>query len=291
MKIGVSSYSFSKLVKKGIMKPVEVVSKAKDMGFDIIEFSGLPVPEGETALSFAPRLKEICDEAGIDIGNYTIGADFLNCTGGDWKAEAERLKNEVKVAKILGAPGMRHDCTRGYATGSKREKGFDNALPVLINGCREVTEFATDLGVKTMVENHGQFCQDSDRVEKLVNGVNHPNFGVLLDIGNFLCADENPEKAVGRLIPYTFHVHAKDFFVKSGMLPDPGQGWFFTRGGNYLRGTIIGHGNAPILQCLKIMKKAGYNGTLSIEFEGIEDPIEGISIGLANLRRYVDSLQ
>ena len=35
------------------------------------------------------------------------------------------------------------------------------------------------------------------------------------------------------------------------------------------------------------MKGAGYDGYVSIEFEGMEDCIQGISIGLANLKRYV----
>ena len=77
-----------------------------------------------------------------------------------------------------------------------------------------VDEFAADLGIKTMVENHGYFCQDSERVEKLMNAVNHPNFGALVDMGNFLCADEDPARAVGRMAPYAFHCHAKDFHVK-----------------------------------------------------------------------------
>ena len=51
---------------------------------------------------------------------------------------------------------------------------------------------------------------------------------------------------------------------------------------------IIGHGDVPIAQCLGIMKRAGYDGVLSIEFEGLEDPIRGLEIGLENLRRYVD---
>jgi sugar phosphate isomerase/epimerase len=288
MKIGLSSYSFSKLLRKGLMKPIEVVSEAKNMGFDIIEFAGLPAHDAETPLTFALRLKEICEATGIEIGNYSIGADFLNCPDGDWKAETDRLKEEVRVAKALSASGMRHDCSRGFPVGYTGSKGFDNALPVLINACREVTEFASDLGVKTMVENHGFFCQDSERVEKLINGVNHPNFGALVDIGNFLCVDESPEKAVGRLMPYAFHVHAKDFFVKSGMMPAPGQGWFSSRGGNYLRGTLIGHGDVPVTQCLQIMKKAKYNGTISIEFEGMEDPIEGIAICLNNLRSFIN---
>ncbi len=186
------------------------------MGFDVVEFSVLKLPAGETPLSFAPKLRELCDRAGIAAANYTIGADFLNGSKGDWKAEAERLKDEVRVAKILGAPGMRHDATYGYAPAHKGPRGFDDALPVLAKGCRAVTEFAADLGIRTMIENHGFFAQDSSRVERLMNAVNHPNFGWLVDMGNFLCVDEDPAQALGRAMPYAFHVHAKDFHVKSG---------------------------------------------------------------------------
>lgn len=287
MKIGVSSYSFSKLVNAGAVTQFDVIAKAKEMGFDIIEFAGLNIPEGESAESFSGRIREECGRVGIEIGNYTIGADFINGSGGDWKAEVERLKGEVKIASILGAPGMRHDATWGFKPGHSGPGGFEDALPTLILGCRAVTEFAADLGIKTMVENHGYFCQDSARVEKLVNGVNNPNFGLLIDMGNFLCADENPAKAVGRLLPYAFHIHVKDFHIKPGTLPNPGTGWFLSRGGNYLRGAIIGHGDVPVVQCLKLIKNANYGGTLSIEFEGIEDPLTGISIGFQNLKNYL----
>lgn len=62
-----------------------------------------------------------------------------------------------------------------------------------------MTAYAAEKGIKTAVENHGTFCQDSDRVELLVNTVAHDNFGLLVDMGNFLCADENPAAAVGAL--------------------------------------------------------------------------------------------
>jgi sugar phosphate isomerase/epimerase len=182
---------------------------------------------------------------------------------------------------------MRHDATGGFPAGQKGPKGFDDAVPVLAQGCRAVTEFAAEQGIKTMVENHGFFCQDSARVEKLANAVNHPNFGILIDMGNFLCADEDPAEAVGRLMPYAVHCHAKDFHVKPGTAPNPGQGWFQSRAGNYLRGSIIGHGDVPVTQCLRLMKKGGYDGVLSIEFEGMEDPLQGIAVGLENLQRFV----
>lgn len=286
MKIGVSSYSFSKAVNSGVLTQFDVVSKAKEMGFEIIEFAGLIVPEGETAESYAERIKEECARVGIEMGNYTIGADFINGSDGNLEAEIDRLKGEVKIAKILGAPGMRHDATAGFKSGYVGPKSFEDALPILVKGCRAITEYAQDFGIRTMVENHGFFCQDSERVEKLVNGVNHKNFGILVDMGNFLCADEDPFKAVGRLAPYAFHVHAKDFHTKPGTSPNPGEGWFFSRGGNYLRGSIIGHGDVPVVQCLRILKNAGYNGAVSIEFEGMEDSFTGISVGLQNLKNY-----
>ena len=291
MKLGVSSYSFSRLVGNKTLKQIDVIAKAKEMGFDAIEFSTIAVPEGQTLPAFAKALKSESDRVGLPIVNYTIGADFLNGSNGNLQAEIERVKQEVDVANILGVKGMRHDATGGFAAAHKGARGFDDALPALVKGCRGVTEYAATLGIKTMVENHGFFCQDSERVEKLINGVNHPNFGALVDVGNFLCADEDPGKAVGRLMPYAFHCHAKDFHVKPGTAFNPGLGWFLSRGGNYLRGAIIGHGDVPLVQCLRIIKRAGYDGVLSIEFEGMEDVLLGSATGLANLRRLVEEVK
>lgn len=288
MQLGVSSYSFS----RAGFDVFQIIAKVKELGFDVIEFAGLPKPPaGEAPLDFAKRVKDACDEAGLKVANYTIGADFLTGSGGDWQAEAKRLQEEVRVAHVLGCKGMRHDAAWGFPEGKVGARGFDDALPILAKGCRAVTEFAADLGIRTMVENHGYFAQDSDRVEKLVNAVGHPNFGVLVDIGNFLCVDEDPAQAVGKLLPYVFHVHVKDFHYKSGREPDPGEGWFPTRAGNYLRGAIVGHGAVPVAQCLRLLKAHRYDGVLSIEFEGLEDPVMGVRIGLSNLRRYLKGLE
>ncbi|NLP45774.1 MAG: sugar phosphate isomerase/epimerase, partial [Epulopiscium sp.] len=73
----------------------------------------------------------------------------------------------------------------------------------------------------------------------------------------------------------------------SGNEPNPGQGWFQTRAGNYLKGAIIGHGEVPIVQCLNIVKNAGYKDTISIEYEGMEEAEIGIVIGLQNLKKYL----
>ena len=183
---------------------------------------------------------------------------------------------------------MRHDASYGFPADHTGLKSFDIALPRLRDACLEITEHAAEAGVKTMVENHGRFCQDSQRVEKLVVAVHHPNFGVLIDIGNFVCVDEDNSVAVGRLGPYALHCHVKDFHLKPGTDPFPGAGWHVSRGGNFWRGAIVGHGDVPLLSCIRILKQSGYQGVLAIEFEGMEDVLTGISLGQANLRKLID---
>lgn len=281
MKIGVSSYSYSRLVGSGNIRQIDVISKAKEAGFDVIEFSTISVPQGKTLNEYARELRDEAERVGIPIANYTIGADFVNGCGGDLRAEVERLKGEVDIAEILGAPGMRHDITYNMPRG--RFATFDDAIAAIAPAVREVSEYAASKGIRTMTENHGFISQDSTRVERLVSAVGHPNFGVLIDIGNFSCADEDQAVAVGRLAPLAFHVHAKDFHIKSGNGVNPGEGWFMSRGGNFLRGAIIGHGDVPLLQALRALKRTGYDGVLSVEFEGMEDPETGIRIGRDNL--------
>ena len=87
----------------------------------------------------------------------------------------------AQIAEILGVPGMRHDASSGWPADHVGPQSFAAALPRLAEGCRAVTGYAQAKGIKTMVENHGFFCQESQRVEQLVTAVEHANFGVLVD--------------------------------------------------------------------------------------------------------------
>ena len=281
MKISVSSYSFNKLLSSNEMTQFDCISKAKEIGFDAIEFVDILAPDCVSKEKYAAILSKECKRLEIPISSFTFGADFLTGSGGNTYLEIERVKKMVDIAGILGANLIRHDATTGDG------RSFDTILPIIADACREVTIYAATKGIKTTVENHGYFCQDSDRVEKLYNAVGNANFGLLADMGNFLCADEAPEKAFGKVAPYTFYAHAKDFHVKSAMLPDPGDGFFRSRSGNYLRGAIIGHGDVPVLHCIRALKNAKFDGYIAIEFEGMEETISAITIGFNNLKRYI----
>lgn len=280
MKYSVSSYSYSALVNSGEYTELGLIALAKEMGFDGIEFAEIHPEEGYTPFEWAEKLRWEAEKHEIEIVAYAIGADLVNNTD----AEIARLKNEIDVCAALGCKLMRHDAGWGYAKEGRCQRGFNNALPDIIRGYKAVTEYAKTKGIRTCIENHGLFCQDSVRVEAIINGVSDSNFGALVDIGNFLCADENPAVAVGNVAPYAFHVHCKDFHFKSGSDYIPPNGFFMTRGGNFLRGAIIGHGVVPVKQCLKILKNAGYNGYLTVEFEGMEYAKTGVQSGLNTLK-------
>jgi len=285
MKTCVTTYSYHHYFDDNQLGYLGVIDKTKEIGFDGIEFIGRPNLEARPET--AKEIKERCAEVGLEVVSYTVGADFINGSNGDLKDEIARLCKIIDYAAELGAPRLRHDATGGFKDGRTCCRGYDDALPRLIQGCREVTKYAEQKGIKTMTENHGGFSQDANRVEKLINGVASPNFGALVDIGNFMCADEDPNVSVGIMAPYAFHVHAKDFYWKSGNEINPGAGWFRTRAGNYLRGSIIGHGAARAYQSLQILKRSGYDGYVSVEFEGAEDPLVGIQMGLDNIKRFI----
>ena len=40
-------------------------------------------------------------------------------------------------------------------------------------------------------------------------------------------------------------------------------------------------------RCLDVLKKAGYDGYITVEYEGMEPALEGIAAGLENLKRYL----
>jgi len=71
----------------------------------------------------------------------------------------------------------------------------------------------------------------------------------------------------------------------------PSVGWFATPTPIALRGAIAGHGVLDLPAQLKLLKKAGYDGYLSLEFEGMEEPTKAIRLGLDYLRGVLNSLK
>jgi len=285
MKVGLSTYSLSHAIREGKMDVLGAIRWIADNGGEQVELS----PAGYT-LTGNPKLVEaVVQQAatcGIAISCYTIGANFIKPTATEFRAEIERIKGEVDIGAALGVKRMRHDAgSRPPAETSVAN--FEADLPLLIEACREIADHAAQYGITTSVENHGFHVQNSERVQRLILGVDRPNFRTTLDVGNFLCADEDPVAAVTNNLPFASHVHFKDFYVRDA---DPGEGWFRSRRGRFLRGAIVGQGDVPVGEIIGLIRKSGYDGFISIEFEGMEDCQKGSRIGMQNVRRLWDAV-
>ena len=282
MKLGVSSYSFSKHLAATGCGYIAICDIAKEIGFEGIEFINLKNEkwgENDDEFVIAEKIRAHCKEIGLEIIAYTVGANLL---AEDIESEMAKLKHCVDIAKALGAPIMRHDVAYKLS-----DIGCEEAIVKIAPYINEITEYAKTKGIKTCTENHGFVFQAPEIVKALIDAVNNPNYGWLCDMGNFLCVDAEPLRSVEIAAPYAFHVHAKDFLFKSKDEEKPSGFSITTTGGNYIRGTVAGHGVVPIKNCIDTLRKSGYDGWLSLEFEGAEENIEAIKNGYANLKNYV----
>ena len=245
-KIGISSYCLAGPLEKGEMDLLEVMQWAKDSGAEHVEL----VPIGYTLLDnedLCRRVLEKSRELSLPLSNYAISADVLKRDPEERRAEIRRIQAHVEVA-----------------------------------------DYAARYGITTMVENHGFFVNGSDRIIRLVEAVNRPNFKMCLDTGNLLCMDEPPETSIWKCMPYAAMIHIKDFYVRkkeqlsglNGPFDCKAEGWFESLGGRMLRGAVLGQGDIDTAAVVEAIRDGGYEGCVSLEFEGIEDSRRGTYTGL-----------
>ena len=277
MKIGVSSYSFIKYLVDGKMDLKDVIKKAKEIGFEAIEFIGFE--DEKFSLDFAKEIKEEADKNNIEISAYVIGADLLK-ENEELSKEISTIKKHIDIAECLGTKLFRYDVVKMLP----RLMSFEMALEKVVDSMREIADYAMDKGIMTMIENHGRVFQDGYRMEKIYNRVNHPNFSLLVDVGNFACVDDDSVKCVSRRANLASHVHVKDFIIKPFEIGQKEDDCFVTRGANRLYGTTPGDGDIKSVQCIEILKKSGYDGYIDVEYEGSEDCIIALEKALKYLK-------
>lgn len=275
MKIGLSSYSLSRAISAGEMNILDAIRWIAENGGEHME-----VVPGAFAIENAndPIIKDIrstAKECGIELSNYAVSGNFAAGTAEERKAEVERLKGQVDIAAALGVTRMRHDAAHfGGDAKMNSIENFDRLLPQIAEGCAAVSEYAEQYGITTSIENHGWFNNGAERVIRVVKAVDRANFGLTLDVGNFVCVDECPNIAVEKCLPYATMVHFKDFYLRHKPLEDLNAGggcWFPSMFGTAICGAIVGWGDLDIPDIVKKIKKSGYDGFVSIEFEGAED--------------------
>ncbi len=280
MKLGVSSYSLYQAMAANDMSIQDVIAWVADIGAQHIEI----VPIGfdfNNNPELEDQIREKAAEVGIAISNYAIGANFITDTEEAYEAEIQRVIREVDRVHRLGAKLMRHDVASRQDTSIAR---FNEDLAHIAHACQRIADHAIQYDITTSVENHGYYIQASDRVQALIHAVDRPNFKTTLDVGNFVCVDENPISAVKNNMNYASMVHIKDFYIRPSYR-NPGEGWFKSAGGEFLRGAIAGQGDLNLYEILRIVKQSGYDDYMSIEYEGMEECRKGTQIAFNNVNR------
>ncbi|MGE7842431.1 sugar phosphate isomerase/epimerase family protein [Lysinibacillus sp. NPDC093712] len=288
MKIGLSTYSMVKKMRQGEMNVLDVLQWVADNGGQHVEL----VPYEFTVVDnyeLATQIKEKAAELGLALSAYSLPANFIQDTEEAFLVEVERLKKHVDVVHHMGINIMRHDVTLFTLPKEQTTIHYYNEhFEAMVRGCQLIADYAKQFNITTTIENHGFNVQTSDRVQQLVHAVNKDNFKTTLDIGNFLCIDEEPLIGVMKNIPYAATVHFKDFYIRP-YYENPGEGeWYRTVHNNYIRGAIVGHGDINIREIIKLVKGSGYDGYITVEFEGMEDCQVGSKIGMDNVRRLWD---
>ena len=289
MKACISLYSYWNAVREKKLDHFQAIDEIKKLGMDAMELQifDVSVPKGKTMAEYAKELNDYARVLGLDVPMLTVKSN-LYCA--DPEAELSRLCVMADAAADCGISLMRFDITYSFM-GNEASKSPKKIIEYVAPYIRRLADYARERGVKVCSENHGRIMQDSYRMEELFYQVDHENYGLLCDIGNFGGADENCAEAVSRLLPHICFVHAKDYFKRSGMMYDPGKGYARTRGGDFRRSTILGHGDVPVYQILTAIKRSGYDGYVSIEFEGIEDTMMAVEIGAENLKRMLADIE
>lgn len=298
MLLGISSYSLDRDIAAGRMSLLEAVDYAAKIGAECMElvpfaFRFWDHESGKIDEDMVRQVKRRAADAGIKLVNYSIPGDLAK-EGVELEKEIKRICREVDVVAELGIPSMRHDISffrRPMFESTVAD--FDRLLPRFAEHTARICEYAKTKGVRTLLENHGFFVNGCDRVERILHAVNHDNYGLLLDTGNIICVDEDPNVACAQLARKCKMVHLKDFYVRH---QDPGDTtqfdcagrWFRSRGGKYLRGAIVGQGDLDIASAIRALKDAAYDGPIAIEFEGMEEAQYATAVGLHNARRLWD---
>lgn len=260
----------------------EAVDYAKGLGLNAIE----PYPSREFTtpdVENARRLAEYAQEQGIGICCFSMAADIVS---GDRKAEIENLKRYADVAAAMGSPYLHHTLYPALGFAENRWT-FKEALKYAVEGVREVYDYAEQIGIKCLYEDQGFCFNGVQRFDDFLGEVNR-EVGVVADLGNILFVGEQPEAFAARFAPLVKHVHVKDYLYKDSRWPSPGEGWYISRDGGYLRGTVIGHGVVNFQRVFSILQSVGYDGFFSLEYDGMEDAFRANELGLANMKRYYE---
>ena len=298
MKLGISSYSLVQHLRDKTMTIYDVMDWAKEHGCEHLELVPFELEfllkDGSINEELVMGIKKKSEEIGLPLSTFSLNACVIQDTEEENRAEIARIKKYIDIAHMLGLKRMRHDtCTGQHPHGINTPHQFEVEFPRLVAAIQECADYAAQYGINTTLENHGRFVNGADRIIRLIEAAGRPNVKMTMDVGNFRCVNEENVVSVAKCVKYADMIHLKDFYIRDPQkVPNFNEGvsgnrhgdFFVTAYGEILRGAILGHGDLDIWKILKTIKDFGYDGHISIEFEGMEECCHATDLCLKTAR-------
>ena len=270
LKLGVSTYSYWHFTDTKY--PIENVLKhACDLGLQGVEVLHQQMENEDTA--YCNRIKRLAFSYGLDLISLSIHQNFVSPDPDIRQHHIDHTNRCIELAYRMGIPCIRLNSGRWGTVQSFDDlmalSGEEPALPGYteddafnwcIDSVRKCLSKAGECGVTLALENHWGLTRKPEGVLRITNEVNSPWLSVLMDTGNFL---DSPYGELEKLAPHAVYVHAKTYY---------GGGEWYTLDLDYRR--IAG-----------ILEMAGFQGYVSLEFEGKEDPTTGVPKSVEMLRK------
>ncbi|WP_312095941.1 sugar phosphate isomerase/epimerase family protein [Niallia sp.] len=229
-----------------------VINNAVENDYDGVDFRGLL---GELDIyklpEFSSNIKETVrrfKEASLEVPCFSSSVKLVTHSQEEYETFVEELRQYAWLCKEFNTSYIR---VFGGAIGElKREK----AMEIAEKNARQYLAIAEEANVKLLLETHDDWT-DSRYVKELVHRISSDQFQVLWDVHHpYRTIGEEPEstwETLGERIKYT---HWKDSYVKKE-----------TKRGYQL--CLLGEGDIPLQEILSLLKKNGYDGYCTLEWE------------------------
>jgi sugar phosphate isomerase/epimerase len=223
------------------------------------QFAGLDDPALDT---FAARARE----AGLELVNVAVDVGDLAQTDPDrLAADVTELKRWIARVADLGFRNVRVNA------GSPFSAQLDEVPPAhLVAALTELGGFASERGIRLLVENHGGPSSDPAWMSDLLDRVGVANLGLLLDLGNFdallapLMAALFAEPGTAPADPFA-ELDLTTLYDQIDALAGRAE-LVHVKAHHVDSAGAVGPIDLP--RALGILSRHGYSGPLTIEYEG-----------------------
>jgi sugar phosphate isomerase/epimerase len=286
MKVGIDSYCYHRFLGEVYphqsapakqMTMEDFIKRAKELDVDGVSLESCFFPRFDA--SYLSEVKGMLDESNFDRVYAWGHPDGLE--GGKNEAAYDEMVDHIEYANAIGAKVMR-------VVGSSLMFRFEDHGPQIEKLSRMFTnamKVADNYGIKLADENHIDY--NADEMLELIHNVNHPNFGINFDTGNFMRVLDDPIQGMEKLARYTFSTHVKDLKINPQAAVND---WYF------FSCTPVGDGIVDNQKLAQLLKDANYEGFLAMEIDTLhpdynDDEDDAVAKSVAELKRIAQSLE